>query len=291
MDGQHDETWIHREVDLSDFRMHFVEQGEGPLVVLLHGFPEYWRSWRLQIPALAEAGYRVVAPDMRGYNLSGKPKGVGSYRGRKLAQDVSELISACDAERAIVVGHDWGAVVAWLFAMYHPEQLDRLGILNVPHPMRMLQGFRTLRQLRKSWYVFFFQIPGLPEAMIRRKDHAMLWRTFRTEPTLRGVMSDEDIQGYVDAMAQPGTLEAAVNYYRAALRYPNLRDMHRIEKEVLVIWGEQDLYLGAELAAPDPKWVPNARVERIPEASHWVHLDAADQVNRLLIDFLAATSP
>ena len=281
------ESWVHRDIELSEFTMHCVEQGEGPLVILLHGFPEYWRSWRLQIPVLAEAGFRVVVPDMRGYNTSGKPKGVAAYKTKTLARDIAELVEACGEEKAIVVGHDWGAVVAWYFAMYHPEKLEKLAILNVPHPRRMLQGLASFRQLLKSWYVFFFQLPFLPEKAMQANGHSMMWRTFRREKSLDDVMSDEDVQGYIDAMSQPGTLTSAIHYYRAAMRYPDWEEPPRIDHEVLILWGERDAYLGAELAEPDPQWVPNTRIVRIPHASHWVHLDAADQVNTELLGFLA----
>ena len=149
--------------DLGDVRLHYVEAGEGPLVVLLHGFPEFWFSWRFQIPALAAAGFRVVAPDMRGYNLSSRPAEVAAYDTDRLAADVRGLIRELGAERALLAGHDWGGAVAWITAMNHPEVVERLAILNVPHPRRMLQGLRTPRQLAKSWYFLAFQVPWLPE--------------------------------------------------------------------------------------------------------------------------------
>jgi pimeloyl-ACP methyl ester carboxylesterase len=146
-------------------RLHYVEAGpgDGPLVVLLHGFPAFWYSWRYQLPALAQAGFHVVAPDMRGYNLSDKPSGWRAYEGSLLAGDIDGLIRHFGAERAHVVGHDWGAAVAYSLAMLHPDKVDRLAILNVPHPARLLAAFRTFKQLKKSWYIFFFQLPSLPE--------------------------------------------------------------------------------------------------------------------------------
>ena len=281
----------HRYADLDGVRLHYVEAGQGPLVVLLHGFPEAWFSWQHQIPALVAAGYRVVAPDMRGYNLSGKPQGVDSYRVDALAGDVAQLIRACGADRAAVAGHDWGAVVAWAFAMRYPELLDRLAILNVPHPVRMTQGLRTLRQIRKSWYMFFFQLPRLPEMSFRARDYAALRRAFRA--TVRpGAFTAADIQRYVDAAAQPGALTASINYYRALFRRAGQAQagVRRIDAPVLVIWGEQDAFLGVELAEPGRKWVPNCRVERIPDASHWVQADRPERVNALLTAFLAEGS-
>lgn len=280
----------HRYADLGDVRLHYVECGAGPLVVLLHGFPEFWYSWRRQIPALAAAGFHVVAPDMRGYNLSDKPPGVHSYDVEVLARDVARLIEACGERRAVVVGHDWGAAVAWMFAMRYPEMLERLVILNVPHPARMMQGLRTPQQLLRSWYIFYFQIPVLPEAGIRAANFALLRRLFATDPVRTDAFTAADIDRYVAAFAQPGALTAAINYYRAAVRRNPLtfrQDMTKIEAPVLVIWGERDRALGKELAGPPPELVPNARVERLPDASHWVQNDRPERVNELLLEFLA----
>ncbi len=274
-----------------DVRLHYVEAGEGPLVILLHGFPDFWYSWRYQIPALVGAGYRVVAPDMRGYNLSDKPREVASYRAAAVAADVAGLIHACGAERAVVVGHDWGAGVAWQFAMLYSAMVERLAILNVPHPLRMLRALATPRQLLKSWYMFFFQLPWLPEAAIRAGNYLLLRQVLRTDPVRRDAFTSVDIERYVAAAAQPGALTGSINYYRALFRQnpqAAISQIRRIDAPVLVIWGEQDRYLGSELAQPDPRWVPQARVERLPNASHWVHLDQPEEVNRLLLEFLSA---
>src|SRR3954466_48579 len=155
--------------EVGDVKLHYVEAGDGPLIVLLHGFPEFWFGWRLQIAPLAAAGYRVVAPDTRGYNLSSQPDGVEAYTADKLAADVRGLIRERGAESALLVGHDWGGTAAWATAMNHPEVVDRLAILNAAHPRRLQQGLRTPRQLRKSWYFFFFQPPGLPERLVRAR--------------------------------------------------------------------------------------------------------------------------
>lgn len=286
----HEGRLTHRYADL-DVRLHYVEAGEGPLVILLHGFPDFWYSWRYQIPALVGAGYRVVAPDMRGYNLSDKPREVASYRAAAVAADVAGLIHACGAERAVVVGHDWGAGVAWQFAMLYPAMVERLAILNVPHPLRMLRALATPRQLLKSWYMFFFQLPWLPQAAIRAGNYLLLRQVLRTDPVRRDAFTSVDIERYVAAAAQPGALTGSINYYRALFRQnpqAAISQIRRIDAPVLVIWGEQDRYLGSELAQPDPRWVPQARVERLPNASHWVHLDQPEEVNRLLLEFLSA---
>jgi len=279
----------HRYADLGDVRLHYVEAGEGPLVLLLHGFPQFWYQWRHQIPALVEAGFRVVAPDMRGYNLSDKPLGVRAYRVELLARDVERLILARGEWTADVVGHDWGAIAAWIAAMRHPERVGKLAILNVPHPARSLDGLLSPMQLLRSSYVFFFQIPLLPEEVIRAGDFALLRSVFRSDPVRSGAFTAENIERYIEAIAQPGALTATINYYRALLRYP--REMRallqRVEAPVLVIWGERDRFLSRRLAEPPHLWVPNlVRVKRLPDASHWVAEDRPLEVNTLLLGFL-----
>jgi epoxide hydrolase 4 len=276
--------------DVGEVRLHYVEAGpaDGPLVLLLHGFPEFWYSWRRQLPALANAGYRAVAPDMRGYNLSEKPSSWRAYGAERLAGDVAGLIQALGRERAFVVGHDWGAAVAYYAATFHPDAVKRLAILNVPHPARMLAGLRTLRQLRRSWYMFFFQIPALPEHLLARENYSFAKRSLRANAA-RGAFTDEDLERYVAAWSQPGALTGMIAYYRAALRNTPrkaLSSLRPIAAPTLVIWGERDAYLGSELAEPDPRWVPDVRVQRIPEASHWVQHEAPERVNELLIEFL-----
>lgn len=279
----------HRYADLGDVRLHLVEAGDGPPVLLLHGFPEFWYSWRFQLPTLAAAGYRAVAPDLRGYNCSDKPRGLRAYAPEVLVRDVARLIHALGAERASMVGHDWGGVIAWQLAMTYPRLLDRLVILNAPHPLRILRALRTWRQLARSWYVFFFQLPWLPEAALRVGGFAPLRRVLRTGPARHDAFTPEDIDRYVEAMARPGALTAAINYYRAALRQNPRRvlaQVRRVDIPVLVIWGERDPYLGRELAAPDLAWAPDVRLERLPDASHWVQLEQPERVNALLLEFL-----
>ena len=283
------ETWTHHEAVVNGVRLHFVEQGEGPLVVLLHGFPEFWYSWRHQIPTLAEAGFRVIAPDQRGYNTSEKPPGVRSYRIEHLVDDVAALIEHAGESRAVVVGHDWGGAVAWATATLRPEVVEKLVVLNAPHPRALQRELRRLRQLARSWYVFFFQLPWLPEAAIRFGGYRVLDRGLRREVKRPAAFSDTDIAAYKEALAQPGALTAAINYYRAAVRrnpFESARMLRQIDVPTLLIWGEQDPYLGLELTGGLEQWVPNIRVERIPESSHWVQVDAAERVNELMIGFL-----
>ena len=264
--------------------------GRAP-VVLLHGFPEFWYGWRRQVPALSEAGFHVIAPDLRGYNLSDKPPGVQDYRIDVLAADVAAVVRqvAGEAGRAHVVGHDWGGVVAWHLAMHHPGVVKSLAILNAPHPAAYLREVCRPAQLLRSWYAFFFQIPRLPEAAIRLNGYARLRALFREGPAGGGRFSEAEIDRYVEAFARPGALTAAINYYRAAFRGgPGnaRRAVRRIDLPTLVIWGERDRYLVPGLTLGLETWVSNLRVERLPAATHWVQHDHADEVNRLLLRVL-----
>jgi epoxide hydrolase 4 len=271
-------------------RLHYVETGDGPLIVLLHGFPEFWYGWREQIRPLAAAGFRVVAPDLRGYNLSSKPDGVAAYAGDLLAADIRGLVHERGAESALLVGHDWGGTVAWTTAMNHPEVVDRLAILNAAHPRKLLQGLHHPGQLRKSWYFFFFDLPGLPESVV----HADRWHFFRHFlRDARPAYTPEEIDRYVEAWSQPGAASGMINYYRASVRQKHAEAQIRpISAPTLVIWGQRDRYLGEELAEPDHDDVLNLdRVERLPDASHWVHHDEAERVNQLLTDFFAPARP
>jgi pimeloyl-ACP methyl ester carboxylesterase len=278
--------------EIGDQRLHYVETGDGPLIVLLHGFPEFWFGWRLQIKPLAAAGFRVVAPDMRGYNLSSRPDGVAAYDTGRLAADIRGLVQERGAKSALLVGHDWGGTVAWATAMNHPEVVDRLAILNAAHPRKLSQGLHHAGQLRKSWYFFFFALPELPESVV----HANHWHFFRNfledaDPAY----TPEEIERYVQAWSQPGAATGMINYYRASVRQSPKHaesQLRPISTPTLVIWGQRDRYLGPELAEPEHDDVPNLdRVERLPNASHWVHHDEAERVNQLLIDFFTPTPP
>ena len=274
-------------VDTGSATLHVTELGAGPLVVLLHGFPDCGYTWRHQLPALAAAGYHAVAPDMRGYDGSSKPKGVSSYSVRALAQDVAGLVSALGAERADVVAHDWGGGAAWTFAMRYPERLRRLAILNAPHPITFRRHLRSLGQLKKSWYMFAFQLPVMPEAGLARNDFASLRRVFRSASLRPGAFTDEDIERHIDALRPAGALTAAINYYRAAFRNlgPNATRPRRVDHPTLVLWGDRDRFLGPELAEPGSEWVPNARIRRVPEAGHWIQHDVPELVNDELVRF------
>lgn len=283
------EGWQHRWCEVDGVRLHFVEAGTGPLVVLLHGFPEFWYSWRRQIGPLVAAGSRVVALDQRGYNLSGKPPGVHAYRVERLVDDVAGLILALGESAADVVGHDWGGAIAWMLAIRHPLRVRRLAVLNGPHPRRMAEELRLPRQLRRSWYMFLFQLPWLPEWLLARDGFRGLLSTMSRDVVTAGAFSDADLAAYRAAIAMPGALTSALNYYRALFRrnpLALLRQLSRIDQPSLLIWGERDGYLGLPLTEGLSRWVAELRVERIPDAGHWVQLDVPERVNALLIDFL-----
>lgn len=277
--------WRHRYAQLDGLRLHYVEAGEGPVVLLLHGFPEHWYSWRHQLPALARAGYRAVAPDMRGFNLSDKPAGVRAYALETLAGDVDRFLDHLEVSRAHVVGHDWGGAVVQAFAMRHPERVESVALLNMPHLPRFAAELRKAPQIKRSWYIFFFQIPWVPELAARAWNFAALRALLRNDPVHPDAFDAEDIQRYVDAMARPGALKATLGYYRAMMRYP-LSRIDGIHAPTCILWGEHDRFFVNTLAEPVRHLMPNATVHRLPDASHWVQVDCPDRVNTLLLEHL-----
>lgn len=279
----------HRHVVTNGVRLHVVEAGpeSGPPAVLLHGFPEFWEGWTRQIGPLARAGFRVIVPDLRGYGLSEKPPGVESYRVSTLQEDVAGLIRALGYERAHVVGHDWGGIIAWALALRQPEVIDRLVILNAPHPAAYRRALRRPAQWMRSWYVLFFQLPWLPERLLPRFGR---WALRGTNPA--AYLPDER-RRYEEAWAQPGAATAMLNYYRAMVRRGGLGRgggggaVPLIRVPTLVLWGERDVALLPELASGLEEWVPGVRVVRFPRASHWVMRDEPLRVNNLLLEFLS----
>jgi pimeloyl-ACP methyl ester carboxylesterase len=279
----------HSIIETNGINFHIVQAGpkSGVPVVFLHGFPEFWFGWRKQIPALVEAGCRVIVPDQRGYNLSEKPLGVKNYSVDILVEDIIGLIDALGYEKVNLVGHDWGAVVAWALAIKHPERLHKLSILNAPHPA-IMQKFlsRDLEQMRRSWYAMFFQLPWLPEKILSANN----WRV--TVDTLRGSdkfksFTNEDIEKYKQAWSQPGAITSMLNWYRAAVRSRGLssNDM-RVKVPTLMMWGIKDAALSHRMARPSMDYVDQGNLILFPEATHWVQHDAAEEVNHYLIDFI-----
>eukprot|EP00933_Yihiella_yeosuensis_P039271 TRINITY_DN33243_c0_g2_i1.p1 TRINITY_DN33243_c0_g2~~TRINITY_DN33243_c0_g2_i1.p1 ORF type:complete len:401 (-),score=57.11 TRINITY_DN33243_c0_g2_i1:499-1701(-) len=302
-----------------DIRMHYAEcrpmseQEERGTCILLHGFPDYHGSWRAQMPVLAAAGYRVIAPDLRGYGQSTKPEGVENYSEAEVTSDILALAEIVSPNRplSMLAGHDWGAFVAWAAAKRSASICDRLAILNVPHPIRFAEGLQTFQQLRKSWYTFAFQVPWIPETAFELADFALLRHVLRTDPFVqlpKGVI-EEHIKSF---SSNPGSTSSAINYYRAAGRglWEDLSEGPAgmlqqilasvtatkklqssgadgiIHVPVQVIWGQKDRYLGSELAVPPRDKVPNLRPTRFLDGTHWVHWDCPEEVNAELLRFL-----
>ncbi len=271
--------------DTGAVTLHAVEAGpaDGPAVILLHGFPEFWYGWRHQIGALAAAGYRVVVPDQRGYATSDKPEGIENYRGARLAGDVVGLADALGIGRFRLVGHDWGGVVAWATAALHPARVERLAVLNAPHPDTWATYALTHpTQALRSFYVGLFQLPKLPEGLLRAGRYRALRRSL-LETSRPGTFGEAELDRYVAAWSEPGALTAMIDWYRA-LRHRSSRALPRIEAETLVLWGVEDRFLERALAAEAAARCRSARV-RYLSATHWVQHEEAEAVNAALIGF------
>lgn len=270
-------------------RLHVVQAGpeDGPLVVLLHGFPEFWYAWKDQIPALADAGFRVLAPDQRGFNLSDRPRGVRRYNPSKLVRDIIGLIDATGRERAAVIAHDWGGHVGWWLATDHPDRVERLVAVNIAHPRVMVHAVLTdLRQLRKSWYIFLIQVPWIPEWMLSRKKFAILRHFLRWEGQ-KGPMRASDTVLYQEAWSQPRAMTTMLNWYRASFRtLPMKPRLRRVAVPTMLLWGEQDPFLHRSLAQKSMDLCDDGRLEFFAEGTHWIHHEDPDAVNALIMDFL-----
>jgi len=279
----------HSYIETNGVRLHVVQAGpkSGTPVILLHGFPEFWYGWRRQIPALVNAGCRVIVPDQRGYNLSDKPQGVEKYSVSTLVEDVLGLIKALDYEKVNLVGHDWGAVVAWTLAITHPEKLNKLTIMNAPHPAVMRRFLRRdLDQMRRSWYVGFFQIPWLPEKMMSASDFREMMRGMKNSAK-KNTFTSEDFEKYKEAWSQPDAIPSMLNWYRAIVQHPpQMPDDARVKVRTLMMWGMKDFALTHRMARPSMDYCDEGNLILFPESTHWVHLDAAAEVNHYLIDFL-----
>jgi pimeloyl-ACP methyl ester carboxylesterase len=267
-------------------RLHIVQAGDedAPLVILLHGFPEFWYGWRNQIGAFAEAGYCVWAPDQRGYNLSGKPPAVADYKMDALVDDVIGLIDAAGRVRAILIGHDWGAAVAWWTAARHPDRVDALGILNVPHPAALRSALKEHWQQRlKSWYILFFQIPWLPELLMSVFGPPLIFSGSSQTDTF----STQDMQRYRQAWRKPGALRGMLAWYRAALRYAdNTFTAGKVSVPTLILWGDRDVALDKRTADQSLAWCRQGRIIHFPSATHWIQHDEPEAVNSALLGFI-----
>jgi pimeloyl-ACP methyl ester carboxylesterase len=273
----------HHTVDARGVLLHVVAEGQGPPVVLLHGFPEFWYSWRHQLPALAAGGLRALAPDLRGYGRSDKPPGVAAYHVNVLAADVAAIIRSLGGGRAAVVGHDWGAAIAFHVAARYPALVERLAIINGPQQGAMLRAMLSLAQLRRSWYMFFFQLPWLPERQLLRPGFVRrLYRHHLVDPE---AVAEHELRRFEEALHQPGVATAALNYYRAAFRDPMVGALP-VSCPGRIIWGMRDRALGPEVLEAIEPLVPHGTTHVVPDGGHFVHEERPDEVNRVLLDFL-----
>lgn len=275
-----------RTVDGVDLHVVAAGDPDDPLVVALHGFPECWYGWHRQIAPLVEAGFRVLVPDQRGYNRSERPAGIRPYRQTALSRDVVALIESEGREQAHVVGHDWGAAVAWDLALRHPEVVDRLGIVNVPHPTVFERTLKSnLTQLRKSWYAFYFQLPRIPEWGSARNDFAA-WVSAMRDHARPGAFDETDFERYRRAWSDPGAPTAMINWYRALVRHGEDPPRERVEAPTLILWGEDDQALVPEMAPQSLEFCETGTLERFLEATHWVIHEEPERVSARLIEHL-----
>jgi pimeloyl-ACP methyl ester carboxylesterase len=281
-----------RQIQANGLTFTIDEAGEGDDVALfLHGFPESRRSWRRQLPFIAGQGWRAVAPDLRGYGQSSRPSGRAAYRLDNLIADVGALFDALGARRRILIGHDWGGIIAWTAAIQRVRPLDGLVIMNAPHPAAYARYVhRSPAQMLRSWYVLYFQLPWLPELATTAGHAHAIERAFVGTTANPGVFSAEDLQVYRDNALAPGAMTAMINYYRANALALNAADRtltRKVETPTLLIWGEKDPFLGVALTELNVPYVDDLTIRRLPGISHWVQQEAPDQVNATLAGWMA----
>lgn len=280
-------TWQHDYIVSNGVRLHYVTQGEGPLMLMLHGFPEFWYSWRKQIPEFAK-DHKVVALDLRGYNDSDKPTEQSAYVMAEFVKDIAGVVRGLGYESCILVGHDWGGAIAWNVAYTYPEMVDRLIVLNLPHPAKFAEGLRTPQQLLRSSYMFFFQLPWLPEFLIQSSGYQLISNAITGMAVDKTAFSPEDLELYRTAAAKPGALTAMLNYYRNVFQQGlTSRDWGILHVPTLMIWGEDDTALGTELTYGTDAYVEDLRICYIPNCSHWVQQERPELVNQYMRQFLA----
>jgi pimeloyl-ACP methyl ester carboxylesterase len=281
------ETWQHDYINTNGVNLHYVTQGSGPLMLMLHGFPEFWYSWRHQIPEFS-SDFKVVAPDLRGYNDSDKPASQSAYVMNEFVKDVKGIIHGLGYDSCVLVAHDWGGGIAWNFAYTYPEMVERLIIMNHPHYAKFSKGFQTPQQLLRSWYVFFFQLPVIPELYLQAQDYQFIENAFKGMAINKSVFSKEVIDAYKNAAAKPGALTAMINYYRNIFSQFSNHNWSVLEVPTLMIWGEEDTALGKELTYGTEAYVDDFQIKYIPNCSHWVQQEQPELVNRYMREFLTA---
>lgn len=278
-----------RFIETNGIKLHVMEAGpaDGPMIMFLHGFPEFWFAWRKQIGYFADKGYLVVVPDQRGYNLSDKPEGIAAYKTDELAKDVIGLIDYYGRDQIYLVGHDWGASVSWWTALKYPERIKRLVIMNVPHPKVMNRNMLTNpKQMQRSWYIFFFQLPNAPEKL--GSDNNFEWPVSVLAGSSRpGTFKPEELEEYRKAFAQPGAFSSMVNWYRATLQCRNEPPASfRITMPLLILWGLDDIAIIPEQADQSLEYCDQARLEKF-DCTHWIQHEKPDQVNQMIEEFIA----
>lgn len=279
-------SWQHAYITTNGVKLHYVTQGEGDLMLMLHGFPEFWYSWRHQIPEFAK-DYKVVALDLRGYNDSDKPADKSAYVMDEFIRDVEGIIKGLGYDKCILVGHDWGGAIAWNFAYAHPEMVERLIILNLPHPAKFAEGMRNPQQLLRSSYMFFFQIPWLPEFLIQSSDYQPIETAIKGMAVNKSAITKADLEAYKDAAAKRGAMTATLNYYRNIFQQRmTSQDWSVLEVPTLMIWGEKDTALGKELTYGTEAYVRDFQIKYIPDCSHWVQQEQPQLVNQYMREFL-----
>jgi len=282
-----------RVLHINGIALHVVLAGpaSGKPLIFLHGFPESWFAWRLQIDHFVSSGYRAIIPDQRGYNLSDKPAGVANYSIDLLARDVVGILDSVAHSKAFVVGHDWGAAVTWYLAARFSDRVSRTAILSVPHPRVFLKNLIiNPAQLRRSWYLLFFQLPWLPEFILGRRDWALLVRVLR-DTSRPGVFSDSILEQYKESWANKGALTAMLNWYRAALLRPSKfaldSEASRVKVPALLILGKNDQFVGEAMARESLHYCDDGHLEILETVTHWVQHEEPAQVNSWLSQFFA----
>lgn len=280
-------SWTHAYITTNDITLHYVTQGEGPLMLMLHGFPEFWYSWRHQIPEFAQ-NYQVVAVDLRGYNDSDKPQAQSAYVMDEFVKDIQGVITGLGYESCVLVAHDWGGAIAWNFAYAHPDMVEKLIILNLPHPAKFAQGLSTPQQLLRSYYIFLFQIPFIPELIIQASDYEAIAKAIQGTAFNKTTFTKADIEAYKYAAAKRGAITAMLNYYRNLFSQLNPNKTWPIlEIPTLMIWGEHDTALGKELTYGTQEYVRNLQIKYIANSGHWVQQEQPELVTEYMREFLS----
>ncbi|MEX2236821.1 MAG: alpha/beta hydrolase [Dehalococcoidia bacterium] len=285
------ETWKHGYVDTNGIKMHYVEQGEGYPVLLLHGFPELWYSWRYQIPALAEAGYRAIAPDLRGYGESDKPHAIEDYDIHHLIADLTGLLDALGVDKAAVAGHDWGAIILWQMALQVPDRVSAVMALNVPwaarSPIKPTEGFKLVPGGRFN-YILHFQDEGVAEKEMEADIRASLGGIYKGVSANPEFLSDEEAEVFYSAFAKGG-MRGPINFYRNFDRNWETTEHlagRKVEQPALMIMAEKDPVLPPEMAVGLEANVPNVKHHLVKGSGHWTQQEKPEEVNRVMIDFL-----